>query len=135
MNSFKLSCKAFILVAILVLMTSCSGGGGSNPTSPSGVNLTGNWTGAWRSTTGVGGNLSASLTQSGSSVSGTFTLSNSGCFSTVNITGSVSGSSLSLSGPINLTASNIVSNAIGGNYSVNFAGLCNGDTGSFSLSM
>ena len=60
----------------LILCLAWAAGCGGGPTSPTAVNVAGNWTGTWKFVTSgvtVTDNVTAAFTQSGASVNGTWT--------------------------------------------------------------
>jgi hypothetical protein len=68
------------------------GGGGSEP-EPTGLNLTGDWTGSWSAQGNAAGRISLSLNQTGTSVNGTAEVRGPDCSFEGNISGTVEGSS------------------------------------------
>jgi hypothetical protein len=125
---------AFILGGML-FSSSCGGDGREPPT----VDVTGSWAGTWLSGTGMGGDVTAVLTQTGADVDGTMTITDSPCFSVGNVSGTVSGNRVStgamFSGDIRVNfEGTVVGDEISGTYDAVRAGACTGDTGTFSLS-
>jgi hypothetical protein len=126
--------KLFAVIAILTLsifLVSCGGGSSSSGVS---VNLTGSWSGSWRSSIGQSGALTGSFTQSGATFNGPVTIYNSNCFGYEYATGTLSGSNVQ----IGISSSAIIFNGsvsgstISGTYYV-YTTACSGDAGTFVL--
>jgi hypothetical protein len=102
------------------------------------INLSGLWQGTWRSNQGVGGSVSLSITHSGSSLSGLISFGNSPCFSNGTISGGFSGTTLIFTfvfpgNPATVSSSGYyTASSMSGTYATR-GGLCDGDTGSYSL--
>jgi len=123
------------LVLAAVLAASGCGDGEKEPPT---VDVTGSWAGTWLSETGMGGDVTAVLTQAGADVDGTMTISGSPCFSVGNVSGTVSGNRVStgamFSGDTRVNfEGTVVGDQISGSYDTVRAGACTGDTGTFSL--
>jgi len=129
-------CALWMLVMLLAAagFSAC----GDDEHEPPTVNVTGSWTGSWLSTTGMGGDVAATLTQTGADVEGTMTIDGSPCFSVGNVSGTVSGNRIStgafFSGDLRVNFDGtVVGEGISGCYEAVRAGACTGDTGTFSL--
>jgi hypothetical protein len=126
--------RIFMVIFFMAAFYTCSGDGNEPPT----VDVTGTWTGTWMSSTGMGGDVSATLTQTGADVEGTMTIDGSPCFSVGNVSGTVSGNRIStgafFSGDsrVNFNGT-VVGDSISGTYEAVRAGACTGDQGTFSL--
>lgn len=125
----------------------CGGDGdGDGSSAPPTVNVTGNWSGSWRSSTRVeyAGNITfLPLTQTGSMLSGQIRFTGSlvvSCFSggALSVSGVLSGNSFTASltaGGIRVDVDgSVTGNQMSGTYTVNAGGVCTGDTGTFSAS-
>ncbi len=126
--------KLFAVTSILTLsifLVSCGGGSSSSGVS---VNLTGSWSGSWRSSTGQAGVLTASFTQSGATFSGPATIYNSNCFGYEYATGTLSGSNVQIGISSNAIIFNgsVSGSTISGTYYV-YATACSSDAGTFVL--
>jgi hypothetical protein len=122
---------------LLLLTTACSGSTASVG-SPPAYDIGGAWTGTFVSQTGVRGISTASLTQSGGSVAGSFSVQGS-CIGGGKFSGTLSADALSgsiTSGAVTVSVYGTVANAkqIDGTYSLQAAGACPTDDGSFHLS-
>lgn len=103
------------------------------------VNVSGNWSGLWKSGIGIGGsNLSMNLIQKGSYLNGTILIEGSSCFSAGNIYGTVSGNNIActiFSGDLRIDFNGtLVENNMNGSYVVINGGVCTGDSGSWKVS-
>ena len=119
------------IVTLSIFLVSCGGGSSSSGVS---VNLTGSWSGSWRSSTGQTGALTASFTQSGATFSGPATIYNSNCFGYEYATGTLSGSNVQIGISSNAIIFNgsVSGSTISGTYYV-YATACSGDAGTFVL--
>lgn len=139
------------LVLLFAFLLIGCGGGGENPAEPSGLDVTGNWSGTWTSYNNVdSGTVLATLSQSSilydygtfATVEGTATVSGSPCFSIVSVIGTIwnygdayGSAGLSLSSgdtTINFNASIVVPGSMSGGYAV-AGGACDGDAGKMRL--
>lgn len=103
------------------------------------VDVSGNWSGLWRSGNGVAkGNLSMSLAQNESGLSGTVIIIDSPCFSAGNITGMVIKNNITsaiFSGGLRIDFNGtLVDNNMDGSYVVINGGACTGDSGTWKVS-
>ena len=117
----------FVLASLLL---GCGGGSSSGVS----VNLTGSWSGSWRSSTGQTGSLTASFSQSGATFSGPATIYNSNCFGYEYATGTLSGSNVEIGISSNAIVFNgsVSGSTISGTYYV-YATACSSDAGTFVL--
>ena len=117
----------FVLARLLL---GCGGGSSSGVS----VNLTGSWSGSWRSSTGQTGSLTASFSQSGATFSGPATIYNSNCFGYEYATGTLSGSNVEIGISSNAIVFNgsVSGSTISGTYYV-YATACSSDAGTFVL--
>ena len=130
MNMKKLV-SVITILTLSIFLVSCGGGSSSSGVS---VNLTGSWSGSWRSSRGQTGSLTASLSQSGATFSGPATLYNSNCFGHEYATGTLSGSTVKIGISSNAIIFNgsVSGSTISGNYYV-YTTACSGDAGTFVL--
>ena len=85
-----------LLVALAVALGGC-GGGGSTPSAPSGLQVTGTWSGSITSNQVSGsGPARVTLTQSGTTLTGTWNATGPGGPDSGNLTGSVSGQGVAM---------------------------------------
>jgi len=110
----------------------------SSPNAPSSTDLSGAWTGQWLSSTGVGGTLAGTITQTGSSLDGDFRATGSACLAGAHLTGTVDdGRHLNgawVAGGLDIPISGTyAATSIDGTYQVAAGGACGGDIGTFSL--
>lgn len=122
-----------IVICVLCLpLLSCGGGSSSSGVS---VNLTGSWSGSWRSSTGQTGALAASFSQSGATFNGPVTIYNSNCFGYEYATGTLSGSNVQIGISSNaiIFDGSVSGSTISGTYYV-YTTACSGDAGTFVLS-
>lgn len=147
MRRSKASFGIFIVLGLLFSMAlyGCSGGDGDDGDEPE-FNVTGRFTGSFRSNRGGTGNVVANFTQSGNSVTGDRTTTAiSGGFlscSPATIDATISGDKIEGKALISQAGGGGVSdfnanisqngNFISGTYRVS-GGLCNGDSGTFDL--
>jgi hypothetical protein len=130
----QFSLIAFVVMAVSGLGCSPSGSGKAAPA----VNVAGSWQGTWNSNQGVSGGLTLQLTDTGGTVSGTMNVTGSPCGNQTTVSGSVSGYTvvISTADSMRFTATVEQNNpsAMSGSYSIS-AGDCQGDAGTFSLTM
>ena len=119
------------ILTLSIFLVSCGGGSSSSGVS---VNLTGSWSGSWRSSTGQTGSLTASFSQSGATFSGPATIYNSNCFGYEYATGTLSGSNVQIGISSNAIIFNgsVSGSTISGTYYV-YATACSSDAGTFVL--
>ena len=119
-----------IPIFLTVALAAC---GGSNDSS-----LLGSWGGSWTSNGGATGTVQTTFTEDdGSHFEGSIQFSGSPCFSGAAITGDVDGSDVVgeiTAGGIALDYdATIEGTSMNGTYTAVAAGVCTGDTGTFSL--
>ena len=121
-----------LIITLLSALISACGGGSSSGVS---VNLTGTWSGSWRSSNGQTGALGGSWTQSGGTFSGPTTIYSSACFKNEYSTGTVSGSTIQIAIVNNgiIFDGSVSGSTISGTYLVYASGACYGDAGTFVL--
>ena len=124
--------------AVAGLAAGGSGGGGGSTIPTADVNLTGNWVGTWTDSSGNGGEISLTLTQTNTSVSGTATVSGPDCLLTGSLSGSVEGRSFqaNISSGTGLASfnANCTNTAMNGTLNVT-SGSCAGHSGTVSTSI
>jgi len=119
------------ILTLSIFLVSCGGGSSSSGVS---VNLTGSWSGSWRSSTGQTGALAASFSQSGATFNGPVTIYNSNCFGYEYATGILSGSNVQIGISSNaiIFDGSVSGSTISGTYYV-YTTACSGDAGTFVL--
>jgi hypothetical protein len=99
--------------------------------------LSGSWSGTWRSQAGLGGSLASELSQNDSNITGTVSFTGSPCFSATALDAvftkaQLSGSATAGAVHIDVSAS-WVKGDLDGTYQVLSGGPCTSDTGTFAL--
>lgn len=135
-----------ILVFGLLTLVACSGSGttvgtgagnGGAGTGTAGADLSGSWSGSWKSKTGVGGSVQITIQQSGSVVEGDVYFTNSPCFASGHYAGTVNGREVTgavTAGGIRVDMlATVTGSSWDGTYTATQAGACTGDTGSYAV--
>lgn len=121
------------MVIILGLISSCGARRRHYPPTQ----VSGQWSGSWRSTTGVGASLGVNFGQDEDRASGTILFNGSPCFSGGEVTGEVDGNLFRgalRAGQIRVDLSGTVTgNQMNGSYYTVSGGACTGDSGTFTI--
>lgn len=129
--------RCCVQLGLAALMSSCSAGRGYGDPQRPPAQVAGEWTGTWRSSSGVGGGVGVRFDQSGNQASGEITFTGSPCFAGGEIGGTVEGSLFDGSlraGSVRVDlSSNVTTNQMNGTYRTVSGGMCTGDTGTFSV--
>jgi hypothetical protein len=119
-----------LALGLAIVLSACGGEGGGS--------MLGAWGGEWTSTRGATGSLQTNFTEDdGDHFEGSIQFSGTDCFSGAAITGDLNGraitGNISAAGIAMDYSATLDGTRMTGSYDITAAGICTGDTGTFTL--